>query len=76
VGIGRDVSSNSLDRRRARGSLATVRFQIDSIPGGSRLTVRHDGFKDRDACEGHARGWERVLSWLSVFVRGAHLADQ
>ena len=48
--------------------VTTVRFQVEAIPGGSRLTVRHDGFRDRDACDAHSRGWERVLSWLNAFV--------
>jgi uncharacterized protein YndB with AHSA1/START domain len=48
--------------------ITTVRFRIDSIPGGSRLTVRHEGFVDHDSCDSHGRGWERVLGWLSAFV--------
>lgn len=50
------------------GDVTTVRYQIEPIPGGSRVTVRHDGFTDQDSCEGHARGWERVLSWLTTYV--------
>lgn len=50
------------------GDVTTVRYQIEPIPGGSRVTVRHDGFTDGDSCEGHARGWERVLSWLTKYV--------
>jgi uncharacterized protein YndB with AHSA1/START domain len=47
------------------GSATIVRYAVDPIPGGSRLTVRHEGFVDRAAsCEDHARGWERVLGWL------------
>jgi uncharacterized protein YndB with AHSA1/START domain len=53
------------------GDVTTVRFRIEPIPGGSRLTVRHEGFTDRDACESHTRGWERVMTWLS-----AHLTRQ
>jgi uncharacterized protein YndB with AHSA1/START domain len=50
------------------GDVTTVRFRIDAIPGGSRLTVRHEGFRDRDACDSHGNGWERVLTWLATFV--------
>jgi uncharacterized protein YndB with AHSA1/START domain len=50
------------------GDVTTVRYLIEPIPGGSRLTVRHSGFTDREACEGHAHGWERVLSWLTTFL--------
>ena len=39
------------------------------IEGGTRLTMRHDGFGDRvESCAGHAEGWERVLGWLADFV--------
>jgi uncharacterized protein YndB with AHSA1/START domain len=50
------------------GETTTVRFRIESIPGGCRLTVRHEGFTDRSSCESHASGWERVLTWLTSFV--------
>lgn len=50
------------------GDVTTVRYHIEPIPGGSRLTVRHEGFTDRGACESHAHGWERVLSWLTAFL--------
>jgi uncharacterized protein YndB with AHSA1/START domain len=50
------------------GPPTTIRYQIDPIPGGSRVTVWHEGFgAQAQACEDHALGWERVLSWL-----GAH----
>jgi uncharacterized protein YndB with AHSA1/START domain len=42
-----------------------IRYQVDTIPGGSRVTVRHEGFGSATAsCESHAQGWERVLGWL------------
>lgn len=50
------------------GDVTTVRFHIDAIPGGSRLTVRHTGFTDRHACDSHSRGWERVLAWLTGYI--------
>jgi len=54
------------------GPATTLSYRIDSIPGGSRVTVRHDGFGDRTAsCDSHAQGWERVLSWLK-----SHLARE
>lgn len=45
--------------------VTTVRFHVEPIPGGSRVTVRHEGFTDRSDCDGHSRGWERVLGWLT-----------
>ena len=48
----------------------TIRYQIDAIPTGSRVTVRHEGFGDDAAdCEAHAQGWERVLEWLGSHFR-------
>jgi len=49
-------------------AMTTVRFQIEAIPGGSRVTVRHEGFTDRADCDSHSRGWERVLGQLSTYV--------
>jgi uncharacterized protein YndB with AHSA1/START domain len=44
----------------------TVRYQLDTILGGTRVTVRHDGFTGRpESCQSHATGWERVLTWLT-----------
>ena len=48
--------------------VTTVRYRIDPVPGGSRVTIRHEGFTDRTDCGGHSRGWERVLGWLSKHV--------
>jgi uncharacterized protein YndB with AHSA1/START domain len=39
-------------------------YVLEDIPGGTRVTVRHEGFANPDACGSHARGWERVLGWL------------
>jgi uncharacterized protein YndB with AHSA1/START domain len=52
------------------GGTTTLRYQVDPIPGGSRVTVRHEGFEGRAAsCESHAQGWERVLGWLTLYLR-------
>lgn len=51
------------------GRVTTVRYRLDPIEGGTRLTLRHDGFAGRpESCQGHAEGWERVLSFLSQYV--------
>lgn len=50
----------------ASGSTTTIAWYFNAIEGGTRLVVRHDGFGDAQAaCENHAQGWERVLTWLS-----------
>ena len=47
--------------------VTTIRYQIDPIPSGSRVTVWHEGFgANTQSCEDHALGWERVLGWLSA----------
>ena len=47
------------------GRTTTIRYQLDPTATGTRVTVRHEGFGDRqDSCAGHAQGWERVLGWL------------
>jgi uncharacterized protein YndB with AHSA1/START domain len=52
------------------GHETTITYRLEPIEGGTRLTLRHEGFAGRaDSCSGHANGWERVLGWLS-----AHLA--
>jgi uncharacterized protein YndB with AHSA1/START domain len=52
--------------------VTTIRYLIDPIPSGSRVTIRHEGFGDRAAsCEAHATGWEQVMGWLQVHFRGA-----
>jgi uncharacterized protein YndB with AHSA1/START domain len=46
----------------------TLRYRIDPIPGGSRVTIKHWGFTDAMSCESHAIGWERVLGWLTKWI--------
>jgi uncharacterized protein YndB with AHSA1/START domain len=53
----------------APGPATRITYTLDAIATGTRVTVRHTGFTDATACDGHANGWERVLGWL-----GGHLA--
>ena len=47
----------------------TLTYTLDEVPGGTRVTVRHEGFVARpEACSNHARGWERVLGWLDGYL--------
>jgi uncharacterized protein YndB with AHSA1/START domain len=49
------------------GPATTICYMLEVIDGGTRVTVRHDGFGDRvDSCRGHAQGWERVFTWLQA----------
>jgi len=43
-------------------------YLLEDIPGGTRVTVRHEGFTNREGCSSHASGWERVLQWLEGHV--------
>lgn len=47
------------------GNVTTVTYHLAPVAGGTRVTVRHEGFGDRaHSCEGHSEGWVRVLGWL------------
>lgn len=51
------------------GPPTTVTYTLDPIDGGTRLTVRHEGFgAAADACLSHTEGWERVFTWLATWV--------
>ena len=47
----------------------TITYAIKEMESGSRLTVRHEGFKGFEAAAvQHAEHWERVLNWLSTYL--------
>ena len=49
------------------GNVTTVTYWLEPIAGGTRVTLRHEGFAARrDACARHTQGWERVLGWLQA----------
>ncbi|HTJ47456.1 MAG TPA: SRPBCC domain-containing protein [Kofleriaceae bacterium] len=51
------------------GNTTTVSYTLDAIDGGTRVTLRHDGFADRrDSCRDHGDGWPTILDWLAAFV--------
>ena len=50
-------------------NLTTVTYRLEPIEGGTRVTLRHEGFQGRrEACEGHTTGWERVLRLLEGYT--------
>lgn len=54
------------------GNVTTVRYRLDPIEGGTRLTLRHDGFAGRpETCRDHTSGWELVLNWMAQHVAPA-----
>jgi uncharacterized protein YndB with AHSA1/START domain len=58
------------------GNETTITYRLEPIEGGTRLTLRHEGFAGRaSSCSGHSEGWVRVLDWLTGFAEPAHPAD-
>ena len=50
-------------------AVSRVRYEIEAIAGGSRLTVIHSGFENRrEMATSHGEGWVRVIGWLSSYV--------
>ncbi len=47
----------------------TITYSLEPIDGGTRVTLKHEGFGDRhDSCRSHGEGWERVLGWASAHL--------
>jgi uncharacterized protein YndB with AHSA1/START domain len=47
----------------------TVTYLLDTIDGGTRVTVRQDGFAGlRGPAEHHVEGWENFLNYLAKYV--------
>lgn len=52
------------------GLKTRLTYRLEPIQGGTRLTLRHEGFGDRHtALQGHTQGWERVLGWVRDYAR-------
>jgi uncharacterized protein YndB with AHSA1/START domain len=45
-----------------------ITYLLEDVPGGTRVTVRHEGFTSREDCASHGAGWERVLQWLEDYL--------
>jgi uncharacterized protein YndB with AHSA1/START domain len=53
------------------GHATKLTYRLDPIENGTRLTVRHEGFRGQpEACQGHSDGWAMVLGWLADHFRG------
>jgi len=53
----------------AGGPATTLTYELSPISGGTRVMVRHDGFKGRpEACNDHSNGWIMVLGWLAADI--------
>lgn len=54
----------------APGGTSTVRYDLAAIPGGTRLTLRHEGLRVPEICINTAKGWETSLARLAELLRG------
>jgi uncharacterized protein YndB with AHSA1/START domain len=51
------------------GAATKVTYLLEEIEGGTRITVRHEGFGTAAAaCHSHTAGWERVFTWLASWL--------
>ena len=41
-----------------------VRYTLEKVPGGTRLSLLHRGLPSEESTHGHAEGWTRVLGWI------------
>ncbi|SDN77391.1 SRPBCC domain-containing protein [Afipia sp. GAS231] len=47
------------------GKPTTLTYRLEATEGGTRVTLRHEGFQGRaDSCRSYAEGWRLVLQWL------------
>jgi uncharacterized protein YndB with AHSA1/START domain len=52
------------------GHETKLTYRLDATEGGTRLTVRHEGFRGHpESCQGHSDGWAMVLGWLADHFR-------
>ncbi len=47
---------------------STVTYLVDLVPGGSHLTLRHEGFTDAAVCVRTCIGWETSLEALAKLL--------
>jgi uncharacterized protein YndB with AHSA1/START domain/uncharacterized protein YciI len=53
------------------GHVTTLTYVLTESAGGTRMTLRHDGFAGRpESCASHGQGWELVLGWLRAHLAG------
>jgi uncharacterized protein YndB with AHSA1/START domain len=52
----------------APGGPTTVRYLLEPLDGGTRITLRHSGFTSRDTCNNTAIGWETSFERLAQIL--------
>jgi uncharacterized protein YndB with AHSA1/START domain len=59
------------------GNETRVTYMLERLDGGTRLTLRHEGFVGRiGVCRNHTGGWQRVLGWLEADFRPKYASAQ
>ncbi len=52
----------------APGEDTQVHYTLEAIPGGTRVSFRHEGFRTAQSREAHSMGWKRVVGWLQSYL--------
>jgi uncharacterized protein YndB with AHSA1/START domain len=52
----------------APGAQTALTYVLEPTTGGTRITLRHEGFNSRETCEGTAIGWETSLQRLAELL--------
>jgi uncharacterized protein YndB with AHSA1/START domain len=59
------------------GHSTKLTYRLEPIDGGTRVTVRHEGFGGHaESCRAHGSGWSRVLEWLAAHVSPPPVRDE
>jgi len=45
-----------------------VRWELEAKDGGTLVRLRHSGFAESTAAQGHYDGWIRVIGWMQAFA--------
>jgi uncharacterized protein YndB with AHSA1/START domain len=51
-----------------------VRYTLEKVPGGTRLSLFHRGLVSEESIRGHTEGWTQVLGWLASRFAGSQAA--
>jgi uncharacterized protein YndB with AHSA1/START domain len=63
-------------RAGAPGQPTIVTYLLEALDGGTRITLRHEGFVAREPCTGAGIGWETSFEHLAQLVSGQHTASK
>ena len=50
------------------GAPSTLRYLLEPVAGGTRITLRQSGFASREACDNFAIGWETSFERLAELL--------